>query len=434
MSHRLTIADLVQSYHTHHAPRGRWLIGGEYERAVVRGDGRAVGYHDPNGIRWILEQLNRRLGWKEKCEGPHLVELAGEGASITLEPGGQVELSGAPFRRLGDLAAEVRRNRGLLYELAEGHDLHWTACGLTPYAKIDEIAFVPKGRYAMMRDFLPAHGDLAHWMMKGTCCVQVNLDFDSEEDCARKFHTSLDLAPLNMALFANSPLAEGRDTGWLSYRGHVWSRVDPRRTGFPIEVRDAYSHESWINYLLDAPMMFVRRDGGFFPSGGATFRQWMSDGLQGSFPTAADWAAHQTTVFPEVRVKRTLEIRSADAVPVDLAIAFCALWAGCLYGALEDTRRFGVAFGAASGTGREAGFALAAREGLAGGWGGRSLADWGAELSGLARAGLRAIGEDEALLDPLEAQIATGRSPGAALLSAFQQDPSPANVLRAAAY
>ena len=434
MADRLTPADLLKSYHAHHAPRERWLIGGEYERAVVRGDGRAVGYHDPDGIRWILEQLNRRLGWKEKHEGPHLVELAGEGASITLEPGGQVELSGAPFRRLGDLAAEVRRNRALLYELAEGHDLHWTACGLTPYAKIDEIAFVPKGRYAMMRDFLPAHGDLAHWMMKGTSCVQVNLDFDSEEDCARKFHTSLDLAPLNMALFANSPLAEGRNTGWMSYRGHIWSRVDPRRSGFPTQVRDGYSHQGWVTYLLDTPMMFLERGGAWFPSGGATFRQWMSDGLEGSFPTAADWALHQTSVFPEVRVKRTLEIRSADAVPLDLAVAFCALWAGCLYGALEDTRRLGLAFSAAGGHVREAGFALAAREGLAAEWGGRSLASWGAELSGLARAGLRAIGEDASLLDPLEAQIASGRSPGATLLSAFQQDPSPANVLKAAAY
>ncbi len=434
MADRLTLDSLVDSYRAYHTPRERWLVGGEYERAVLRGDGRSVGYFDDDGIRWILGELQARLGWKGKREGEHLVELVGEGASITLEPGGQVELSGAPFRRLGDLAAEVRRNHALLHDIVRGHDLHWTAVGLTPYARIDDIAFVPKGRYAIMREFLPQYGDLAHWMMKGTCCVQVNLDYADEEDCARKFHASLDLAPLNVALFANSPLGEGRELGWMSYRGHIWTRVDPRRTGFPAQVRDGYSHRGWVEYLLDAPMMFYVRDGAWRPSGGATFRRWMTDGIDGHFPSAADWALHQTSVFPEVRVKRTIELRSADAVPLGAAIGFCALWAGLLYGALEDTRRLGRAFAEAHTGSREEGFALAAREGLEGRWGGRPLAAWASELTGLARQGLRAIGEDEALLDPVDEIVATGRSPGARLLDAFRADPSPANVLRAAAY
>lgn len=435
MPARLTVDDLVASYHAFEVPRERWLIGGEYERAVVRGDGRAVGYHDPDGIRWILGQLNERLHWKEKREGEFPVELAGEGASITLEPGGQVELSGAPFRRLADLAAEVRRNRDLLLDLSKGHDLHWTACGLTPFAPIADIAFVPKGRYAMMGDFLPEYGDLAHWMMKGTCCVQVNLDFDSEEDCARKFHTSLNLAPLNVALFANSPLAEGRNTGWMSYRGHIWSRVDPRRTGFPAQVRDGYTHRGWVNYLLDAPMMFYQRAGHWLPSGNRTFREWMEVGIDGQFPTADDWSLHLTSVFPEIRVKRTIEIRSADAVNVELAIAFCALWTGLLYGALRESEALAAAF-AASGAAftREEGFAHAARVGLEGEWGDRTLTAYAQDLLSLARKGLRTIGEDDSLLDPLDAVVATGRSPGAALLDAFRADPSPKNVLLAAAY
>lgn len=434
MTARLTLDDLVASYHSYAAPRERWLIGGEYERAVVRGDGRAVGYHDPDGIRWILAGLKERLGWKEKREGEFPVELAGEGASITLEPGGQVELSGAPFRRLGDLAAEVRRNRALLHAVTEGHDLVWTACGLTPYARIADIEFVPKGRYAMMRDFLPAYGDLAHWMMKGTCCVQVNLDFSDEADCARKFHAALDLAPLNVATFANSPLGEGREMGWMSYRGHIWTRVDPRRTGFPAQVRDGYTHRGWVEYLLDAPMMFYKPGDTWLPSGGRTFRQWMTEGIEGSFPTAEDWSLHQTSVFPEVRVKRTIEIRSADAVNVDLAIAFCAFWTGLLYGALEDTRALAAAFTGATKVSREAGFAEASRFGLEGSWGGRPLAAWAAEAAKVARAGLRHLGEDASLLDALDAQIATGRSPGARLLDAFRADPSPKNVLAAAAY
>jgi glutamate--cysteine ligase len=435
MPTRLTSASLVESYRSHEQPRARWLIGGEYERAVVRGDGRAVGYDDPDGIAWILGRLRDGLGWKEKSEDGHLIELRGEGASITLEPGGQVELSGAPFPRLGALAAEARKNRAALHAAVEGHDLHWIACGLTPYARINDIGFVPKGRYAIMQRFLPEYGDLAHWMMKGTCCVQVNLDYDSEADCAAKFHASLDLAPLNVAAFANSPIGEGRELGWMSYRGHIWSRVDPRRTGFPAAVSAGYTHAGWVEYLLDTPMMFHYHDGRWRPSEGRTFRQWMDVGIDGAFPTLEDWSLHQTSVFPEVRVKRTIEIRSADAVPLDLAIAFCALWTGALYGALADTRDFARAFAAASGgRTREAGFAYAALLGLQGEWGGRPLAAWAAELGAIARRGLRALGEEEALLDPFQALAERGRSPAADLLDAFRLDPSPRTVLRAVAY
>ncbi len=435
MPDRLTPASLLASYHAHHQPRERWLIGGEYERALVRGDGSAVGYHEADGIAWLLRGLRDRLGWAEKHEGEHLIELRGEGASITLEPGGQVELSGAPMRTLAALAAEVTRNRKVLYELVEGHDLHWIAAGLTPYARIEDIAFMPKGRYAMMQQFLPQYGDLAHWMMKGTCCVQVNLDFDSEEDCAQKFHASLDLAPLNVAAFANSPLGEGRELGWMSYRGHIWSRVDPRRTGFPAAVSRQYSHAAWVDYLLDTPMMFHYHGGRWRPSEGRTFRYWMTEGIEGQFPTLEDWALHQTSVFPEVRVKRTIEIRSADAVPLDLSVAFCALWTGTLYGALAETRDFATAFTAANGgRTREEGFAYASLLGLAGDWGGRPLAAWASELGAIAQRGLAAIGEDVSLLDPFLAVAESGDSPAARLLSAFRIDPSPQNVLRAAAY
>jgi glutamate--cysteine ligase len=238
-----------------------------------------------------------------------------------------------------------------------------------------------------------------------------------------------------VAAFANSPIGEGRELGWMSYRGHIWSRVDPRRTGFPPAVSAGYSHAAWVEYLLDTPMMFHYHHGAWRPSEGRTFRQWMTDGIDGEFPTLEDWTLHQTSVFPEVRVKRTIEIRSADAVPLELAIAFCALWTGALYGALGETRAFARTFAAASGDrSREEGFAFAALLGLEGHWGGRPLAEWAAELGEIARKGLVEIGEDTTLLDPFLTLAAEGRSPGAKLLDAFRLDPSPRNVLKAAAY
>lgn len=435
MDQRLTVADLTATYQGYGTPRARWLVGGEYERAVVRADGRAVGYFDDDGIRWVLDRLAERTGWAPYREGEHVIALEGEGASITLEPGGQVELSGAPFARLADLAAEVRRNRDHLIALSEGHDHRWIACGLTPFARIDDIPWVPKGRYAVMREYLPRHGPLAHWMMKGTCSVQANYDYADEADCARKFRVAHAFGPLTTAIFANSPIAEGRETDFLSYRGFVWTRTDPARTGFPAAVRAGYTHARWVDYLLDTPMMFIKPAGRWQPANGATFRQWMQEGLDGVFPTMDDWALHQTSVFPEVRVKRTIEIRGADAVDVDLAVAFCALWAGLLYGpgalpaALELADRY------TQGDDDHAARHLeGARLGLRARFGGRPAGEWADELAAIAVQGLREIGEDAALVAPLLARIAARRSPGEDLRDAFRRDPSPASVLAAAAY
>ncbi|MFZ5481697.1 MAG: glutamate--cysteine ligase [Myxococcota bacterium] len=431
---RLTYDRLLSTWRGYGAPRARWRVGGEYERAVVRGDGRAVAYDDADGIRWILERLAAKTGWKLKREGESPIEVVGPGeaGSITLEPGGQVELSGAPFLRLADLAAEVRQNRAQLYELAEGHDLHWIACGLTPYARIADIPFVPKGRYRVMREYLPQHGELAHWMMKGTCSVQANYDYADEEDCARKFRVALDLAALNTAMFANSPVAEGKATGFASWRAYVWTKTDPDRTGFPPKVRARYTHAGWIDYLLDVPMMFYRPGGEWRPANGVPFRKWMEEGIDGVYPTAADWDLHQTSVFPEVRVKRTIEIRGADAVPVDLAIAFCALWTGLLYGDLDSAEVLARKFAAADD--HEARHLAAAKHGLDARFGPHSGAEWAQALVQLATNGLKEIGEDASLLHPLAARVEAGRSPAKDYVEAWERDPSPANILRAVAY
>lgn len=434
MSERFSTEALLETFRSYGTPRERWRVGGEFERAVVRPDGGPVRYFDPDGIRWILERFAEETGWKKKMEGENPIELVGpELVNLSLEPGGQVELSGTPFRGLGDLAAEVRANRALLKKITAGKELRWISCGLTPYARIADIPFVPKGRYAVMREYLPTHGDLAHWMMKGTCSVQANFDYADEADCARKFHVALDLGPLNTAIFANSPIAEGKPTGYASYRALVWTRTDPDRTGFPAQVRAGYTHAHWVDYLLDTPMMFYLRDGRWTPANGVTFRTWMERGIDGHFPGPDDWVLHQTSVFPEVRVKRTIEIRGADAVSLDLAVAFCALWTGVLYGDLDDADTIAREFVSTSGSLEERQLA-AARHGMAADFGGRTGADWARELLGIARKGLRAIGEDEALLDPLAARVEAGRSPYLDLLEAWERDPSPENVLGVVAY
>ena len=428
---------LIESYARYGAPPERWLVGGEFERAVVRPDGAPISYDEAGGIRSILEDLAAGdSSWSPYHEAGHLIALLRpDGASITLEPGGQVELSGAPHRSLAALAAEVRENRKHLLALSAGQPHRWIAAGLTPYAPIDSVHWMPKGRYRVMREYLPQHGDLAHAMMKGTCSVQANFDYADEADCADKVRLCAGVAPLTTAIFSNSPLLAGQDTGYLSYRGHIWTRTDPARTGFPPGLRDDYSHERWVDYLLDVPMMFYKRGADWAPAHGCTFRTFMNQGIDGQRATWSDWELHQTSVFPEVRVKRTIEVRGADCVDIDLSIAFCAFFSGLLYdrGALEQGLALASALGSTGS--REAHFDAACRSGMAGLAGGRSLGVWAQELAAIAAGGLGRWAPDALpMLDPLLARIEAQRSPGLDLLDAWRRDPSPAHVLAACAY
>ena len=431
----LTRQGLIDTFHSYGKPRSAFRVGGEFERAVVRGDGSPVRYNDPDGIRWILEQLAERQGWVPEYEGENVIALARNGASITLEPGGQVELSGAPHFTLQALADEMKENRDALLALAEGRDLHWTACGLTPIAAMDDIDWMPKGRYRIMREYLPKVGDLAHFMMKGTCSVQANFDFEDEADCARKVHMCAGIAPLTTAMFASSPLYMNKPTGYQSYRGHIWTRTDPARTGFPPGLRDAYTHERWVDYLLDAPMMFVKQKRGYVPAEGRTFRSFVDDGFEGRRPDGADWALHQTAVFPEVRVKHTIEVRGADCVGRDLALAFCALFTGLLYcpSALDECLQLAIEL-ERHGDHRER-LAIASRDALDGVVGGRPLADWARDLGRVAARGLKnCLPADAPMLEPLLDRIEAGRSPSVDILEAWHRDPSPEAVIRSVAY
>lgn len=434
---RLTRQGLLEIFSTYGRPRDTWLVGGEFERAVVRGDGSPVRYDDPDGIRWILTQLlEGQPGWTPKHEDGHLIALLkSNGASITLEPGGQVELSGAPHRTLTELRDEMHENRSALLQMAEGRDLHWVACGVTPVATVDDVSWMPKGRYRIMREYLPSKGDLALHMMKTTTSVQCNYDYLDEADCAEKVRLCAGLAPLTTAMFSNSPLYGGQPTGFKSYRGHIWTRTDPDRCGFPPGLKDAYSHERWVDYLLDVPMMFVYIDGAWIPANGMPFRRYLEEGVNGHFPTLDDWDLHMTSVFPEVRIKKTIEVRGADCVGHELALAFCALFTGLLYcPAATDEALQLVAELERHGSHNDR-FDEACRGGLEGTLGGRSIAAWARDLAAIGYRGLeRCLPSDASMLLPLLETVDAGRSPADDLLDAWAQDPSPAALLRAAAY
>lgn len=433
----LTEADLLESYRSYEKPRERWLVGAEFERAVLRQDGQPVPYFGEDGIAWLLQTFMDRHAWKPKYEGEHLIELKGPPLAptpadpyLTLEPGAQVELSGAAYAQLSDLAKEAEQNQADLQAILNEKNLVLSACGLTPYATIADIPFVPKGRYAVMQRYLPAQGARAHWMMKGTCAVQASFDFSDEKDAARKFHLITDLAPLTVAMFANSPIAEGRPSGWQSTRAWIWTQTDATRTGFPPGVMQGYTHQGWVDYLLDSPMMFYMRGKEWMPAHGRSFRSWLKDGIEGQFPTMADWQLHQTSVFPEARIKNTVEIRSADAVSLPLGVAFCAYWKGLLYNdaALDAARA--VANRMIQGSESHADRHLqAAKLALGARFGGHAAAELAQELVQIATQGLKEMGEVTALIEPLTAQMATGRAPAQMLLEAWEQNSDPKHIL-----
>lgn len=420
---RLDRDALLGAFHSYGKPREAWRVGAEIERHLLLPDGRPLPYFGAPGVGWLLDRVADQGAWERYFEGDHLIALFRGGASVTLEPGSQFELSGAPHARLAPLVAEAAAFADDVDALLAGTGVRQVLLGFTPYARIPEIPWVPKGRYVVMREHLGATGPLAHHMMKGTCATQATFDFADEADCAAKVQVGTSIGPLTTAIFANSPLAEGAPTGFMSFRGHIWTRTDPARTGFP-EAAEQFSFERWTDYLLDTPMMFTKIDGVWAPARGLTFRRWMESGLEGRFPTWDDWDLHLTSVFPELRVKRGIEVRGADAVPIPLLGAFSALFEGIFYDrrALDEAGALGAELRAA-GTVAER-FEAACRGGLEGQLGGRRTAEWARELVRIAAGGLeRSFPEDRPLLGPVEALAEAGRSPGAWLLDAWERAP-----------
>jgi glutamate--cysteine ligase len=317
-------------------PASQWRIGTEHEKFVFRlGDHKPAPYDGDDGIRALLEGL-QRFGWAPVRDAGNLVGLSdGKGGAISLEPGGQFELSGAPLETLHQTCDEVNEHLKQVRAVASELGLGVLGLGFHPTARREDIPWMPKGRYQVMRSYMPKKGKLGLDMMLRTCTVQVNLDFESEADMVRKMRMSLALQPVAAALFANSPFVEGKPSGYLSYRSHVWSDVDPDRTGLlPFVFEEGFGFERYVDYMLDVPMYFVYREGRYIDASGQSFRDFLKGrlpALPGELPSMSDWEDHLTTVFPEVRLKRYMEMRGADGGRWRRLCALPALWTGLFY-------------------------------------------------------------------------------------------------------
>ncbi|MGD8326213.1 MAG: glutamate--cysteine ligase [Sphingomonadales bacterium] len=328
-------ADLISYLARGSKPVENWRVGTEHEKFVYcRKSLKPVSYEEKGGIRDILNGLTQ-FGWQPVEEGGHVIALTSEGASVSLEPGGQLELSGAPLEDVHQTCREVGTHLEQIKHVSDVNEVGFLGMGFTPLATRADMPMMPKARYEIMKRYMPTKGNLGLDMMFRTCTIQVNLDFSSEADMVKKFRVGLALQPVATALFANSPFSEGKPNGYLSYRSHIWTDADPDRTGMLGFVFDeGMSFERYVDYALDVPMYFVYRDGKYINRAGYSFRDFMDgklEGFEGQRPTLADWTDHLSTIFPEVRLKQFLEMRGADGGPWGRICALSALWVGLLY-------------------------------------------------------------------------------------------------------
>jgi glutamate--cysteine ligase len=316
-------------------PSERWRIGTEHEKFVYRlADHQAPSWDEPGGIRDLLLGLTE-FGWSPVEEEGKVIALTGPDGTISLEPAGQFELSGAPLENLHQTCAEAARHLDQCKSIGERLGLGFLGLGMWPDKARAELPVMPKGRYAIMLNYMPKVGSLGLDMMLRTCTIQVNLDYSSEADMVKKFRVGLALQPVATALFANSPFTEGRPNGYKSFRSHIWEDTDPDRTGMlPFVFEEGFGYERYCDYALDVPMYFVYRDGRYIDVAGESFRDFLEGKLPqlpGEKPTVTDWTDHLSTAFPEVRLKSFLEMRGADGGRWSRICGLPALWVGLLY-------------------------------------------------------------------------------------------------------
>ncbi|MCC2975064.1 glutamate--cysteine ligase [Sphingomonas sp. PL-96] len=411
-------------------PAARWRIGTEHEKFVFRtSDHRAPSYDEPGGIRDLLMALTE-FGWTPIEENGKVIALAGKDGTVSLEPAGQLELSGAPLENLHQTCGETGRHLQQVKAVGEKLGLGFLGLGMWPDKTRAELPIMPKGRYKIMLNHMPRVGSMGLDMMLRTCTIQVNLDYASEADMVQKFRVGLALQPLATALFANSPFTEGKPNGMLSYRSHIWSDTDPHRTGMlPFVFEDGFGYERYADYALDVPMYFVYRDGQYIDAAGLSFRDFLKGELSvlpGELPTMDDWADHLSTAFPEVRLKTFLEMRGADGGPWGRICALPALWVGLLY----DQGALDAAWDLVKDWSLETRQALrdsVPRLGLDAPLGDRgTLRDIAREVLDIAGAGLKArgrldaAGDDETgFLTPLRDVVRDGRVPSQQLLDRY---------------
>ena len=327
--------DLVKYLEGGCKPKAQWRIGTEHEKFVYDlKTMKPVAYEGRPGIRGLLEGM-RRFGWAPVMEGNNIIGLSQDSASISLEPGGQFELSGAPLKSVHETCSEVNTHQEQVRQIAHEIGAGVLGLGYAPTWKLEEVPQMPKGRYAIMRRYMPKVGGYGLEMMFRTCTVQVNLDFSSEADMVKKFRVGLALQPVATALFANSPFREGLANGFLSYRSQIWTDTDNARAGMlPFVFEDGMGFERYVDYALDVPMYFVYRDGRYIDVSGKSFRDFLAGRipeLKGIAPSMSDWADHLTTIFPEVRLKKFLEMRGADGGTWRRICGLPALWVGLYY-------------------------------------------------------------------------------------------------------
>ncbi len=423
-------AQLVEFAMSGCKPKDKWRIGTEHEKFGFNLETlRPLPYEGPSGIKAMLEGL-QRFGWEPQFEGDNVIALLMNGYSVSLEPGGQLELSGAALENLHQTCSEVHTHLAQVREVGDEIGVGFLGLGFDPKWPRNEIPVMPKGRYGIMKSYMPKKGGHGLDMMFRSCTVQVNLDYGSEADMIKKFRTSLALQPLATALFANSPFTEGKPNGHLSHRSFIWTDTDPDRTGMlPWVFEDGFSFEQYVDYALDVPMYFVYRDGKYIDASGQSFRDFMEGklpALPGERPNLVDWDNHLTTLFPEVRMKRFLEMRGADGGPWRRLCALPAFWVGILYdqGALDAAWDL-----VKNWTDAER---QAMRDGVITGAlntpvpGGRTMRDLAKEVLEIASAGLKArkrldsFGEDEVhFLNALKTTVESGITPAEEMLARF---------------
>ena len=416
-------------------PREEWKIGTEHEKFGYTKDTlKPLPYDGERSILAVLEGLRDGHGWSPVEEAGKLIGLEKDGANVSLEPGGQLELSGAPLDNIHQTCDEVNRHLVDVKDIADKIGVGFIGLGAAPVWSHEDMPQMPKGRYRLMTDYMDKVGTMGKSMMYRTCTVQVNLDFASEADMVQKLRVALALQPVATALFANSPFFEGKVNGHKSWRSRVWRDLDPARTGMlPFVFEDGFGFESWVDYALDVPMYFVYRDGKYIDALGQSFRDFLKGelpALPGETPTLSDWADHLTTVFPEARIKKYMEMRGADGGPWRRLCALPAFWVGLMY----DQASLDAAWDLVKGWNAETREMLrvsASVDGLQAQAGDVRMHDLAREVLDIAEAGLKARGrvgagglvQDEThFLDALRESVESGKVPADELLDHYYGD------------
>ena len=413
-------------------PKEDWRIGTEHEKfGYCKDTLKPLPYDGPRSILKILEGLRDRHDWQPVAESGKLIGLTKDGANISLEPGGQLELSGAPLETIHQTCDEVNEHLREVKDIADEIGAGFIGLGAAPDWTHEDMPLMPKGRYKLMDAYMDTVGTAGKVMMRRTCTVQVNLDFSSEPDMVQKLRTALALQPVANALFGNSPFFEGKPNGHKSWRGWVWRHLDDARTGMlPFVFDEGFGFEAWVQYALDVPMYFVYRDGKYINALGQSFRDFLKGelpALPGETPTLSDWADHLTTVFPEARIKKYIEMRGADGGPWRRLCALPAYWVGLMY----DQSALDAAWDLAKGWDAETREALrvaASVEGLAANVNGIWMLDLARETVAIAKEGLKArarpglggmVPDERHFLHALEESVESGKAPADELLDCY---------------